>query len=155
MTKIVHGDRAGKVGTLRVGCFAAIFDDTRQKVLLVQRRDNGLWCLPGGRMEAGESVSEACCREVFEETGLRVRAGKLIGVFSSPHRRIEYPDGERVQAVALTFEAEPLEGTLQLSEETIAFGYFPLEEVRALPLLDSHLERIEDAFAHRAEAFVR
>lgn len=155
MTKVIHAERAGKFGKLRVGCCAVIFDDTRKKVLLVQRRDNELWCLPGGGMEAGESVIEACCREVFEETGLRVRVGKLISVFSNPHRRVEYPDGERVQVVALTFEAERLDGELQLSEETQAFGYFLLEEIRALPLLDSHLERIEDAFAHRAEAFVR
>lgn len=155
MTKIVHGERAGRLGKLRVGCCAAIFDDAREKVLLVQRRDNELWCLPGGRMEAGESVAEACGREVFEETGLRVRIGKLISVFSNPHRRVEYADGERMQVVALTFEAERLDGELQRSEETKALGYFSLEEIRALPLLDSHLERIEDAFAHQAEAFVR
>ncbi|MBC6951653.1 NUDIX domain-containing protein [candidate division KSB1 bacterium] len=155
MTKIIHAERAGKFGKLRVGCCAVIFDDTRERVLLVQRRDNELWCLPGGAMEAGESVVEACSREVFEETGLRVRVGRLISVFSNPHRRVEYPDGERVHVVALTFEAERLDGELQLSGETQAFGYFSLDEIRALPLLDSHLERIEDAFAHRAEAFVR
>ncbi|HNB36321.1 MAG TPA: NUDIX domain-containing protein, partial [Anaerolineales bacterium] len=62
MTQVIYGPRLGKEGNIRVGCSAVIFDETRQKVLLTQRADNGRWCLPGGQLEAGESVAEACER---------------------------------------------------------------------------------------------
>jgi len=58
-TRVMFGERIAKEGTLRLGCSAIIFDEGREKVLLTRRTDNGQWCLPGGRVEAGESVSEA------------------------------------------------------------------------------------------------
>jgi ADP-ribose pyrophosphatase YjhB (NUDIX family) len=155
LIKIVYGDRAGKLGNLALGCAAAIFDPARQKVLLVRRLDNSRWCLPGGHMEAGESVAEACAREVFEETGLQIQVGKLIGVYSDPHRRVDYPDGRRVQSVVLTFEAQPLGGELRLSNETSAYGWFSPAELDALELMDGHRARIADAFANQGAAFVR
>ncbi len=154
LIKIVHDNRAGKLGTLALGCAAAIFDATRQKVLLVRRLDNGLWCLPGGHMDAGESVAEACAREVFEETGLQIEVGKLIGVYSNPHRRVDYPDGKRVQSVVLTFEAQPLGGELRNSDETSAYGWFSPAEIDSLELMDGHRARIADAYANQEAAFV-
>ncbi len=154
MIKIVYDDRAGRLGTLALGCAAAIFDPARQKVLLVRRLDNGLWGLPGGHMEAGESVAEACAREVFEETGLQIQVGKLIGVYSDPHRRVDYPDGRRVQSVVLTFEAQPVSGELSLSNETSAYGWFSPTEIETLELVDGHRARIADAFANQDAAFV-
>ena len=72
----------------------------------MQRSDNGCWGLPGGYVEPGETVVEATAREVMEETGYRVEVGRLIGVYSDPARQVvEYPDGHRVQAVNLCFEA--------------------------------------------------
>lgn len=68
MPQIIYGERAGRLGRLAVGCSATIFDETRQKVFLTRRSDNGKWCLPGGQMEPGESAVEACQREVAEET---------------------------------------------------------------------------------------
>ena len=61
-TRVVFGERIAKDGELRLGCSAVVFDTTREKILLTQRTDNGQWCLPGGRIEAGESVAEACVR---------------------------------------------------------------------------------------------
>ncbi|WP_345324352.1 NUDIX domain-containing protein [Candidatus Villigracilis proximus] len=84
MTQTLYGPRLGREGKIRVGCSAAIFDAKREKVLLTQRTDNGRWCLPGGGMESGESAAEACEREVWEETGLKVRVTRLIGVYSNP-----------------------------------------------------------------------
>jgi ADP-ribose pyrophosphatase YjhB (NUDIX family) len=65
VTRFVHGDRIGKTAKLSVGCNAILFDLTRQQILLLRRADNGWWCLPGGMMSAGESVIEACIREVW------------------------------------------------------------------------------------------
>jgi ADP-ribose pyrophosphatase YjhB (NUDIX family) len=106
-------------------------------------------------MEPGESVAEACIREVFEETGLIVSVTRLIGVYSDPDRLLVYADGNACHVVGLCFLAENRGGTLQLSNETTEFGYFSLEELDSLQLLDQHRERIEDAFTHRSEAFVR
>jgi ADP-ribose pyrophosphatase YjhB (NUDIX family) len=155
LPQIIYHERAGRGAALRLGCSAVIFDAAREKVLLIRRRDNQMWGLPGGQMQVGESVAEACSREVLEETGLQVRVGKLISVFSNPDRRIEYEDGRRAQAVVLTFEAEPSGGALRLSHETTAFGYFSLAEIQRLPLLDNHHERINDAFAGQPAAVVR
>src|SRR5260221_1051116 len=113
MAKIITGDRVGKQGKLAVGCSAAVFDDPHEHVLLIRRADNGLWAVPGGYMEPGESTTEACAREVFEETGLRVTVKRLIGVYSTPHRLLEYPDGNRWQLVVLYFEAGAIGGALR------------------------------------------
>lgn len=84
MTNILYGDRVGKQGKLAIGCSAWIFDPETQQVLLVQRADNKKWAVPGGYMEPGESVAEACQREVLEETGVRVNVTHLIGVYNNP-----------------------------------------------------------------------
>ena len=109
---LIYGDRIGKLGRIVTACDAVIFDSPGEKVLLTRRTDNGRWCLPGGAMDPGESAAECCAREVLEETGLIVRVGKLIGVYSTPHRIIEYADGNRRQGLTLCFEAEVVGGEL-------------------------------------------
>jgi ADP-ribose pyrophosphatase YjhB (NUDIX family) len=120
--------------------------DGGSEILLMQRSDNGLWGLPGGYVEPGESVVAATEREVREETGTRIRVGRLVGIYSDPARQvIEYADGQRIQAVNLCFEAVALaEGPATTPEETLATGYFAPE---ALPesLVPIHGIRISDA----------
>ena len=155
MTKVLFGDRIGREGRLRLGCSAVIMDETRQKVLLTQRTDNGQWCLPGGGMEPGESAAEACAREVWEETGLNVRVLRLTGVYSDPNQLIVYPDGTKVQVVALNFEAAVTGGELGLSDETTAFGYFSLEEAAQMDIIGHHLERVRDTLLDQVAAMVK
>jgi 8-oxo-dGTP pyrophosphatase MutT (NUDIX family) len=145
MSQVLFGPRLGKEGELRVGCSATIFDEKREKVLLTQRTDNGRWCLPGGTMESGESAAEACKREVWEETGLHVRATRLIGVYSNPDQLVVYPDGNKAFFVVLSFEAEIIGGELGLSNETTAFGYYSLAEMESIPMHGQHKQRVEDA----------
>lgn len=154
MTQILYGERIARQGKLRLGCSAAIFDE-HGRILLTQRTDNGQWCLPGGGVEAGESVAEACEREVWEETGLSVRVKRLVGVYSHPDQLAVYPDGNKAHIVVLHFEAEVIGGELGLSDETTDFGYFTLEEVEKLDMLGRHKERILDTLANQKEAFVR
>ena len=154
MTQIIYGERIGSQGKIRLGCSATIFDE-QHRVLLTKRQDNGQWCLPSGGMESGESAAEACEREVFEETGLRVRVKRLVGVYSHPDQLSIYPDGNKVQIVALHFEAEVTGGELGLSDETSDFGYFTMEEVNGLEMLGRHKERIIDALSGQSEAFIR
>jgi len=155
LTRILKGERIGRQGRLRVGCSAALFDSTRQKVLLTRRTDNGLWCLPGGGMDAGESAAETCEREMLEETGLVVRVVRLVGVYTSPHWLIEYPDGTKVQVIAMNFEVKLLDGEMVPTSEVSEFGYFSLSDLPKLELMQNHLERITDAFAMQNQAFVR
>jgi ADP-ribose pyrophosphatase YjhB (NUDIX family) len=155
MTQVLYGPRLGKEGKLRFGCSAVIFDETRTKVLLTRRTDNGLWCVPGGAMESGESAAEACEREVFEETGLKVRVTRLVGVYSNPNQLVIYPDGTKVHIVALGFEAEIVGGELGLSNETTDVGFFSLAEIKDMPMHGKHRERVEDTFSNQTEAFVK
>jgi 8-oxo-dGTP diphosphatase len=65
-----------------VACVGAVVHDSRGRLLLIRRGhapSRGLWSVPGGRVEAGESHAAAVEREVLEETGLRVRAGAPVG----------------------------------------------------------------------------
>lgn len=138
-----------------VGCSAVVFDGERRKILLTRRADNGRWCLPGGHVEPGETVAEACIRELHEETGLHARPVRLIGVYSSPHFVLDYGERGRFQVVGLNFEVEPIGGALGLSNETSEVGYFSAEEIAGLDLLEHHRERIADAFADAETTFVR
>lgn len=155
MTRIERGERIGRAHALRLGAAVALFDGARERLLLTRRGDNGQWCLPGGGMDPGEGIAEAAERETLEETGLRVRAGRLVGVYSSPHEIVAYPDGNRFQIVALLFEAERVGGEPRATDEAPEHGFFTLEACEALDLLESHRQRIRDAFAFRGEAFVR
>lgn len=155
MAKVIYGDRIGRSGKISTGCSAVIFDNARQKILLTRRTDNGKWCLPSGRVEAGESVSEACAREVFEETGLRVEILKLVGVYSNPNQLIEYADGNRIHLISLCFEVRKIDGELATSDETAEFGYFGLKDIDSIDLLPNHRERILDAFAQKDKPFIR
>jgi len=80
-------------------------------------------------MDPGESASECCAREVLEETGLVVNVGRLIGVYSTPHRITEYADGNRKQALDLVFEAVRIGRELGVSDETAELGHVSPEQM--------------------------
>ncbi len=155
MTRLHYGDRISRYGRLRIGCSAILFDAARRKVLLTRRADNGEWCLPGGAMEAGESVEEACVREFYEETGLLVRPVRLVGVYSNRDLLIEYPDGNRIQMVVLHFEVERQGGEMKLSPETLEIGFFDLEQIQHMQLLGHHYQRILDSLEMRPHPVLR
>jgi mutator protein MutT len=126
---------------------AVIFNETGE-VLLTRRVDNGLWCLPSGRMEVGESIADTVVREVAEETGLEVTVERPVGVYSRPHR---YYEQRGLQVVALVFLCRVVGGTLSISDETTEFGYFAPGALPADTVV-THLERIADAVAVRGGA---
>ena len=65
-----------------VGGDAAIIDK-QGRLLLVRRADNGLWAMPGGVFEVGETPAEGVAREALEETGVYCHIVSLVGVFDS------------------------------------------------------------------------
>ena len=155
MSVMRFGDRIGKEGELRPGASALIFDEARERILMTQREDNSRWCLPGGGMDPGESAAETCVREVLEETGLEVRVTKLVGIYTTPDLLIEFPDGNKIQPVAFSFEAEITGGELGLSNETIAFGWYTVAEIEAMDTMEHHITRIHDALKNVPEAVYR
>lgn len=154
MAKMIKGERVGKAGKLGVGCSAAVLDE-EGRMLLVRRVDNGRFAVPGGYMEAGESVSEACVREVKEETGLDVEVQSLIAIYSSPDRLLIYEDGNQWQLVILHFYVEAIGGFLQASDETTEARFFTREEALLLDLGEWDRRRVLDGFHFVGDPFIR
>lgn len=154
MAKITIGNRVGKDGRLGVGCSASIFDVSGERVLLTRRVDNGKWAVPGGYMESGENFSEACVREVREETGLEVDIKRLIGIYTSPNHLVEYADGNKWQLVVLHFEVEIVSGELTPSDETTEFGFFSLAETQGLDMNSLDRNRVVSGFAKSSSVFI-
>ena len=111
------------------------------RVLLMQREDFEVWCLPGGQVDDGESLAEAAVREAREETGLDVALTGLVGTYSRPlwHGGIH----------VVLFEARLVGGTLTPDPvEVVDLRWFALDSLPA-PLLVGQHQRIEDALAGR------
>lgn len=155
MAHYLYGERIGREASIRLGCSAVLLDAGGERVLLTRRSDNGRWCLPGGGVDAGESVAEAIEREVWEETGLRVRATRLLGVYSSPDMLVAYADGNRFQLVALNFAVEQVGGELRLSDETTEYGFFGWDELDAMDIIDPHVVRLRDVRAGGDAPYMR
>ena len=153
--KLVYGERIGKTGELAISCVGVLFDPDKTKVLLVRRTDNQQWCLPGGFMQAGETIAEACEREVWEETGLTVRTNRFIGIYSNPNILATYDDGNKFHVVVAVCEVEILKGELATSEETTQANFFLQNEVEKLELADFHKEQIQDGFAFHTIALLK
>jgi 8-oxo-dGTP diphosphatase len=126
----------------RVGVYALIFEQGR--VLLALRRDIDWWNLPGGGMEAGETVEEAMRREVLEETGLIVEVERLVGVYSKPQK----------QEVVLTFLCQVTGGQLTATEESRECRFF-LPADMPVNTLPKHRQRVEDALLNQPQAIIR
>jgi ADP-ribose pyrophosphatase YjhB (NUDIX family) len=154
MVKEIVGERVGKQGYLAVSTSAAIFDDQRQRLLLLKRAGNGLWCVPGGSMEPGESLTEACVREVLEETGLKVVTKRLISTITNPHWLLEYPNGNRRQYVILHFEVKMISGNLTLGEETADLKYYSQVEIARLQVHPLDRLRIADSFSESEQTII-
>jgi len=71
----------------RLQCVGAVIRDEAGRLLLILRGHEpgiGLWSIPGGRLEPGETDEQAVVREVLEETGLAVTCGRLLGAVDLP-----------------------------------------------------------------------
>ena len=126
-----------------VGCDVFVTDE-KGRILLIKRADNGYWGLPGGCQNLSETPREAAERECQEETGFKVEATTLLGVFSSkcyPYEVYPWKDNEFCH---IFFAARVVSGSLQCSDETPEVGWFDLHKLP--PLSDGNLPRIEFGF---------
>lgn len=123
-----------RIGTdlLLIPAVAAVVRDDEGRVL-IQRSQHGVWSLPAGAIEPGESPAQAAAREVYEETGLIVRAERVLGVFGGPKYRVTYPNGDRVEGLVTVFECTRIAGALiDCNEETAFLRWFPVGELPEL-----------------------
>ncbi|MFK0255546.1 NUDIX domain-containing protein [Streptomyces sp. NPDC090445] len=134
---------APKANSLVPAASAVVVDD-EGRVLLQRRTDNGMWALPGGQMELGESLAECAVRETWEETGIRVEVTGIVGTYSNPGHVFVYDDGEVRQEFSICLLARPTGGTLRISDESLEVAWFAPEEVDGLPMVASIRKRLDD-----------
>ena len=109
--------------------------DRRGRLLLVRRGGppfQGRWALPGGFCDVGETTEECGAREVEEETGVKVRIGKLLGVYSDPKR------DPRGHTVSVLYEARPIKGVARGGDDAAEARWFAPREVAKLELAFDH-----------------
>ena len=140
---------------VKAGVAAVVFNHSGN-VLLQRRADNGLWGLPSGHVEPGETVDEAVTREVAEETGLQVQVSHLIGVYSHPNSQsFAYPSGQVSQFITSCFRCQIMQGDVHCDEEeTLDAAFFPPDELPA-ELLPMHPQWLTDALANELPAYIR
>ncbi len=135
------------------GVAAIVFDDAG-RVLLGRRADTGRWHTIGGIVEPGEEPADCCVREVFEETGVRCRVDRLVGVYTTPHTT--YPNGDHARYVVVAFACRAVGGDVPrvADDESLDVRYFALTELPA-DLPAELRERIGDARSASAVPFFR
>jgi len=111
------------------------------RFLLTQERKYGAtWSLPGGRVEPGESLTDACLREVLEETGVPV---ELHGIY-----RVEHAPSAHTSRVRVFFAATPRDDTepkTVADDESLGAAWLTLDEIAGLPLRGSDLAALLDS----------
>ena len=115
-----------------------IYDDNKG-ILFEKRTDNGMWCIPGGSLELGESLEEALLREVKEETGLDIFDPVFLDVKANIH--IIYPNQDEVYYTDVVYYSTEYDGDLEHDSESTELKWFKLDE---LPdnIMDTQIEFI-------------
>lgn len=129
--------------TPKVDVRAAIERDGR--ILLVQERADSLWAMPGGWADVGDAPARAAEREVLEETGLVVRAQRLLGVYDA-NRGHKGPLA-LYHAYKLLFACDWQGGERTLSDETLAVDWFTLDALPPLSLQRTNERHLGDVAA--------
>jgi len=133
----------GGYATPKMDVRAAVFRDDR--ILMVKERSDGLWTLPGGFADVGDSASSAAEREVREEAGFEVRAVKLAALYDRnrhPHPPYAF------HLWKAFFVCELLGGEARPSIETEAVGFFAEHQLPPLSRGRATLEQIRHMFEH-------
>lgn len=145
----------GNLPVMPAGCYAslmaapltplltvdAVVIDRAGRVLLIRRKNppyKGHYALPGGFVDVGETVEDACRREVLEETGVRIGRLTLIGVYSEPNR------DPRAHTASVAFLARVAARKAVAGDDAAAADW--VTSWRSLPLAFDHARILRDAF---------
>jgi ADP-ribose pyrophosphatase YjhB (NUDIX family) len=115
------------------------------KILLVQERMDGRWCMPGGWADIGDFPSETVMREVTEESGFEVVPRKVIGVYDA--NRGPHPS-EFYLAYKIVFLCEIVGGEARPSDETQAVEFFDFDELPPLSSFRTNKRHLDEVRAH-------
>jgi ADP-ribose pyrophosphatase YjhB (NUDIX family) len=110
------------------------------RIVLIRRRDNGLWALPGGMVDWGEDVPSAVGRELREETGLElVKIRRLVGVYSAPDR------DPRIHSICIVVEAD-VRGDMDVQDtlEVMEIQAFPVNSLPPGKMSHDHSRQLQD-----------
>lgn len=119
----------GNEKVIMVVAGAFVFDK-ENRVLMQKRSDNGQWGLPGGFMDLGESVQETVRREVYEETGFKLKELELFGIYSGKQYDKTFSNGDQVSLVQILFICKQYSGNLvENNEESIQNKFCSLKEL--------------------------
>ena len=121
-----------------LGVAVAVVESGR--ILLTEREDFPIWCLPGGRVDDGELVAAAAVREVREEVGLQVELTRLVGIYSWPR----WHDGSNHNVL---FAARPCGGRLAPDPREVARAAYFSPAQLPHPLHRMWIPAIRDALA--------
>jgi len=107
-----------------------VITDNKGRILLQQRKyPNGVWGIPGGLMELGESTEDVARREVYEETGLSLGRLQLINVHSGKDMVVA-ENGDQFYVVTVAYQTDEYTGDLIIDEsESITFEFFNPSEL--------------------------
>jgi len=121
-----------------IPCVGAVIKDGRGRLLLIKRGHApgaGLWSLPGGRIEPGETDAEALIREMREETGLVIEPGQLIGAVRRPAQ-----DGGLLDI--RDYAATVTGGTLRAGDDAADARWVAASELETLPVTEGLVETL-------------
>lgn len=121
-------------------CAGALVHDAAGRLLVIRRATEpgrGRWSVPGGRCEPGETAAETAVREVREETGLTVAAGRLVG-------RVERPGPAGVVYEIADVACTVLGGELAAGDDAAAVRWVDAAELAGLPLVDGLLDALTE-----------
>jgi ADP-ribose pyrophosphatase YjhB (NUDIX family) len=127
------------------GVTGVIFDrhPAPERVLLVQRADNGRWALITGILDPGEDPAEGLLRECLEETGVRAELGPLFAVDSTGQQT--FPNGDVCSFLNITFRGTALSGEARVNDdESLAVAWCALDDLPE-SLTPRHRRLIESA----------
>jgi 8-oxo-dGTP diphosphatase len=121
-----------------IPCVGAVIKDDQGRLLLIKRGHEpgaGLWSLPGGRIEPGETDAEALVREMREETGLEVQAGPLLGSVQRP------APGGRVLDIR-DYAATITGGTLRPGDDAADARWVAPSELPSMPVTEGLVQAL-------------
>ncbi|WNR45351.1 NUDIX hydrolase [Paenibacillus roseipurpureus] len=122
---------------------ATIVLNEQNELLLIKGRKRG-WEMPGGQVEAGESLQNAAIRETKEESGIDIEIIRFCGIFQNLDR----------STVNILFLAKPIGGQPSITKESLETRYFPIDEGLSKVTWKNFRQRIEHCLRPELQPFM-